>query len=177
MSGALRLATIVRRNMATAFARGPFYLGLDSSTQGLKATLVTPALEPVATAAVNYDRDLPQFNTTNGVLDRGNGVVTTPSLMVRHVYLYFHSGAMVPVLLQPSSLQDGDVDLARRSWRRAGVFRSLLPAASSCTLVLPCSHVVRMLSPNTFVVRISLCTARRCARHGHGQAQVGGRRL
>lgn len=104
MSGALRLATIVRRNMATAFAKGPFYLGLDSSTQGLKATLVTPSLEPVATAAVNYDRDLPQFNTTSGVLDRGNGVVTTPSLMVRYVCPYFHSGAMIPVLLQSSLL-------------------------------------------------------------------------
>lgn len=55
----------------------------DSSTQGLKATLVNNKLEVVGGAAINYERDLPRFKTTNGIYDRGNGVITTPSLMVR----------------------------------------------------------------------------------------------
>ncbi|MDD5349448.1 MAG: hypothetical protein PHQ12_04475 [Chthoniobacteraceae bacterium] len=45
------------------------YLGLDSSTQGLKALLVDPARGAiVASCAVNYGADLPEFGCPGGVL-------------------------------------------------------------------------------------------------------------
>ena len=49
---------------ASASASGPLFLGLDASTQGLKATLVDARLRPVplrAPAAVNYLADLPSL--------------------------------------------------------------------------------------------------------------------
>lgn len=58
------------------------YLGLDSSTQGLKATLVDEALAVVFEAAVAFDRDLPEFGTRGGVHRGGDGLtVTAPALM------------------------------------------------------------------------------------------------
>lgn len=35
----------------------------DSSTQGLKATVINGKMEIVHTAAVNYDKDLPKVHT------------------------------------------------------------------------------------------------------------------
>eukprot|EP00730_Choanoeca_flexa_P005907 TRINITY_DN12048_c0_g1_i1.p1 TRINITY_DN12048_c0_g1~~TRINITY_DN12048_c0_g1_i1.p1 ORF type:complete len:542 (+),score=99.08 TRINITY_DN12048_c0_g1_i1:41-1666(+) len=58
------------------------FLGLDSSTQGLKVTAINEALETVYTNAINFDRDLPEFKTSGGVHERGDAVVTTPAAML-----------------------------------------------------------------------------------------------
>ena len=58
------------------------FLGLDSSTQGLKATVISSSLDVVATASVNYDADLPEFETSGGVHRHADGLtVTSPTLM------------------------------------------------------------------------------------------------
>jgi len=44
----------------------PLFLGLDLSTQQLKAVLLDKDLEIVHEAAVHFDRDLPHHGTTNG---------------------------------------------------------------------------------------------------------------
>lgn len=55
------------------------FLGLDCSTQTLKATVITTQLKEVNSFAVNYDVDLPQFATKGGV-HHGTGLtVTTPT--------------------------------------------------------------------------------------------------
>jgi xylulokinase len=60
----------------------PLFLGLDSSTQGLKAIVVTRKLKVFGEWAVNYDRDLPHFRTQGGVHARADRVtVTAPPLM------------------------------------------------------------------------------------------------
>jgi len=58
----------------------PLYLGLDSSTQGLTATLIDCAEGRVlATRSVQFDADLPAFGTRNGVLrDADPTVVHAP---------------------------------------------------------------------------------------------------
>lgn len=59
-----------------------FYLGLDSSTQGLKCTIIDERLNLVYERAINFDRDLPQFGTKGGVKVASDGLtVTSPALM------------------------------------------------------------------------------------------------
>jgi len=59
------------------------YLGLDSSTQGLKATAIDADLKVHASFAVNFQKDLPHYALTNGVHAKAGNVVTQPTLMVR----------------------------------------------------------------------------------------------
>ena len=58
------------------------FLGLDSSTQGLKAVLLGADLGVVHEGAVDFDADLPEFETTGGVHRHPDGLtVTSPPLM------------------------------------------------------------------------------------------------
>lgn len=58
----------------------PHFLGLDASTQALKASLLSANLDVLAEAAVNFDADLPQLGTKGGVLKgpEGSGEVYAP---------------------------------------------------------------------------------------------------
>jgi xylulokinase len=58
------------------------FLGLDSSTQGLKCTIIDEALNTVYEKAINFDRDLPRFGTKGGAMVQPDGLtVTAPALM------------------------------------------------------------------------------------------------
>ena len=58
------------------------FLGLDSSTQGLKATLVSRRPRVVHELALNYDADLPAYGTQGGVHTADDGLtVTSPAVM------------------------------------------------------------------------------------------------
>jgi xylulokinase len=59
------------------------YLGLDSSTQSLTAVLIDPAARKILhQASINYDADLPEYGTTNGVLPADDPtLVHAPPLM------------------------------------------------------------------------------------------------
>jgi len=58
------------------------FLGLDSSTQSLKAILIDGSLRVVYEQSVQFDRDLPQFKTEGGVHRSADGLtVTAPPLM------------------------------------------------------------------------------------------------
>lgn len=58
------------------------FLGLDSSTQGLKAVAVDETLKIVYERGVKYDEDLPSYQTRGGVHHGGDGLtVTAPTLM------------------------------------------------------------------------------------------------
>jgi len=60
----------------------PLYLGLDSSTQSLKAVAIDDRLDIVAEFAVNFDADLPEFKTSGGVHRGADGLtVTSPPLL------------------------------------------------------------------------------------------------
>jgi hypothetical protein len=64
-------------------AGGRLFLGLDASTQGLKATAVDESLGVVHRFAINYQADLAGYGTTNGVVAKPGSVVVQPTLMVR----------------------------------------------------------------------------------------------
>ncbi|KAI8981105.1 hypothetical protein BDB01DRAFT_860536 [Pilobolus umbonatus] len=57
-----------------------YYLGLDLSTQQLKYTIIDEKNRIVNEHAINFDRDLPEFNTTHGAIIKGD-VATSPTLM------------------------------------------------------------------------------------------------
>ena len=58
------------------------FLGLDSSTQGLKATVIDESLSVVHEATINFDRDLPEYGTEDGAQRHDDGkTVTSPTLM------------------------------------------------------------------------------------------------
>ncbi|GMK57827.1 hypothetical protein CspeluHIS016_0406610 [Cutaneotrichosporon spelunceum] len=59
---------------------GPLFLGLDSSTQALKASLLGDDLRVLSEVEVRFDTDLPHFNTRSGVLHgpEGSGQVFSP---------------------------------------------------------------------------------------------------
>jgi len=65
----------------TVKAQGLF-LGLDCSTQALKATVIDPELRVVCEDGVSFDNDLPEFGTQGGVHRHADGLtVTSPPLM------------------------------------------------------------------------------------------------
>jgi xylulokinase len=77
-----RSTTVAKRSASALSARNASsFLGLDCSTQGLKATVINEDKEVVFNTAINFSKDLPQFGTENGVMDRGGGVVNSPTLM------------------------------------------------------------------------------------------------
>jgi xylulokinase len=57
------------------------FLGLDSSTQGLKATALNEQMEVVFNTQINFDADLPHFGTEGGFHQGENDRVTAPTLM------------------------------------------------------------------------------------------------
>jgi xylulokinase len=58
------------------------FLGLDSSTQGLKASIIDEDLKLVYERAINFDTDLPQFETRGGAHQHEDGLtVTAPAKM------------------------------------------------------------------------------------------------
>ena len=58
------------------------FLGLDSSTQGLKASMIDENLKLVYERAINFDKDLPRFGTSGGAHQHEDGLtVTAPTLM------------------------------------------------------------------------------------------------
>ena len=62
-------------------ASGPLYLGFDSSTQGLKVTAIDGDCKVFFSTAINFDNDLPEFGTVNGMHAKEGGEVTSPCLM------------------------------------------------------------------------------------------------
>jgi hypothetical protein len=60
----------------------PMFLGLDGSTQALKASLLTSTLDVRRELAVNFDADLPHYKTKGGVHHGPDGQVPSPVEMV-----------------------------------------------------------------------------------------------
>jgi len=58
------------------------FMGIDSSTQSLKAVFIDEKLKIISKFSVNFDKDLPEFGTQGGVHKSRDGLtVTSPPLM------------------------------------------------------------------------------------------------
>jgi len=68
--------------MTTKSGGGDLFLGLDASTQTLKAVLVDREFNVIADEAINFDHALPEFQTQGGVHRHPDGLtVTSPAIM------------------------------------------------------------------------------------------------
>ncbi|MCA1809174.1 MAG: xylulokinase [Kiritimatiellia bacterium] len=120
---------------ACAVPEAACFLGLDLSTQGLKAVVINGRLEPQQQAVVNFDADLPEFHTASGVRQHADGVtVTSPPMMwVAALDLLFdrlrQQSPLDGILaVSGSGQQHGSV------WLRAGASRVLREMRSDQTM-------------------------------------------
>lgn len=59
----------------------PLFLGLDLSTQQLKAIIISEDSTVVHETSVGFDKDLPHYETTKGAIRGPDGEVTSPVAM------------------------------------------------------------------------------------------------
>lgn len=66
-----------------ALPQDALFLGFDSSTQSLKATILDSNLNIVTSEIVNFDSELPHYNTKDGVYRdaKVNGRIVSPTIM------------------------------------------------------------------------------------------------
>ncbi|XP_049387230.1 xylulose kinase 2-like, partial [Solanum stenotomum] len=66
-----------------SFPQDSLFLGFDCSTQSLKATVLDAYLNIIISELVNYDSELPHYNTKGGVFRDQivNGRIVSPTLM------------------------------------------------------------------------------------------------
>ncbi|XP_051124599.1 xylulose kinase 2-like [Andrographis paniculata] len=96
--------------------QGSYFLGFDSSTQSLKATVLDANLNIVAREIVNFDSDLPHYKTKDGVYRDAsiNGRIVSPTLMwVEALDLILHK-------LQKSQLDFGRIASVSGSGQQHG---------------------------------------------------------
>lgn len=113
----------------------PLFMGLDAGTQSLKASLVDEACNPVFESMVQFDADLPEFKTRDGVHRHSDGLtVTSPPLMwvaALDLLLARMKKAKIPlariVAISGSGQQHGSVYLKPGTER---VLKTLQPARS-----------------------------------------------
>jgi xylulokinase len=81
-SGAIPFKTPRRASFSTTMSSSQLFLGLDSSTQALKASLLSSTLDVISELEVRFDTDLAHFGTKGGVLHgpAGSGEVFSPVL-------------------------------------------------------------------------------------------------
>ena len=64
------------------------FLGLDLSSQALKASLLDARLRGIDEVAVRFDEDLPQFGTHGGILPPGDARLDVPEAAAAPVQMY-----------------------------------------------------------------------------------------
>lgn len=64
------------------------FLGLDLSSQALKASLLDARLRGIDEVAVRFDEDLPQFGTRGGILPPGDARLDVPEAAAAPVQMY-----------------------------------------------------------------------------------------
>ncbi|KAI9510488.1 actin-like ATPase domain-containing protein [Russula earlei] len=128
----------------------PLSLGLDLSTQQLKSLLINERAVVVYDLAVGYDRDLPQYGTTNGAIyGPAAGHVTSPVAMWVQA---------LDLILQ--RMKDAGVDFSRiRAVSGAGqqhgsVYWSTT-AEDSLASLDPSKTLLSQLVPNAFSIHSS----------------------
>ncbi|MDO9543023.1 MAG: xylulokinase [Kiritimatiellia bacterium] len=149
---------------------GELFLGLDLSTQALKAIIIDSAGRVRFEMAVNFDRDLPEFKTQGGVHQHADGLtVTSPALMwvaALDLLLERLKSQKIPLdriaAISGSGQQHGSVYLRHGT---SAVFNSLDPKKSLKT------QLAKVFSVENSPVWMDSSTARECRKR---DAVLGG---
>jgi len=70
------------------------YLGIDLSTQGIKAVIINKDLEVIAKENVHFDSELPEYKTQGGVHISGSRVTVPPIMWVQALDILLHKLVM-----------------------------------------------------------------------------------
>ncbi|KAG2220628.1 hypothetical protein INT45_014058 [Circinella minor] len=98
-----------------------YYLGLDLSTQQLKCTVMNDTHDIVLEEAVNFDRDLPEFNTTHGAIQNGD-TVTSPTIMwVKAIDILFDRLKNSPVTGKIRGISGAGQQHGSVYWSKSGI--------------------------------------------------------
>ncbi|MDD4871970.1 MAG: xylulose kinase [Kiritimatiellae bacterium] len=116
--------------------RAKYFLGLDSSTQSLKATIIDSHLKVVNECSVNFDSDLPKYKTTGGVHRGKDGLtVTAPAIMwVEALDLLFQKLRKQKVPLGKVAAIAGSGQQHGSVWLKKGTLKILKSLTPSRTL-------------------------------------------
>eukprot|EP00850_Spirogloea_muscicola_P021602 SM000255S08781 [mRNA] locus=s255:69247:73399:- [translate_table: standard] len=153
---------------APALPDGAFFLGLDSSTQSLKATALDSKLQIVGSESVNFDSALPHYNTKDGVHRDGDRITAPPQMWIEALDCVFRrlkdtSFAFDKVkAISGSGQQHGSV-----YWKR-GAQATLRTLGDSNSLV---SHLHDCFSTGKSPVWMDNSTSSQCCAI---EAEVGG---
>ncbi|KAK6139053.1 hypothetical protein DH2020_027203 [Rehmannia glutinosa] len=96
--------------------QGSYFLGFDSSTQSLKATVLDANLNIVAQEIVNFDSELPNYKTKDGVYrdPSVNGRIVSPTIM------WVEAFDLILQRLQKSGLEFGKIAAVSGSGQQHG---------------------------------------------------------
>ncbi len=119
------------------------YLGIDASTQGVKSELIDTVSGVSTSCAVNFGRDLPQYNSPDGFLANPDPLVkeSNPAMWLDALDLLLtrlkSSGAPLHQVagISGSGQQHGTVYLNKQF---AGTLTALNPAGTLAAQLLPC---------------------------------------
>lgn len=77
-----------RQASDTSTMSSAYFVGLDLSTQALKASLLDASLRGVDEVSVRFDVDVPEFGTSGGVLRHGHALLDEPEAVAAPVDMY-----------------------------------------------------------------------------------------
>ncbi|KAL0953751.1 hypothetical protein HGRIS_004939 [Hohenbuehelia grisea] len=123
----------------------PLFLGLDLSTQQLKAILIAQDLSIVHESAVHFDNDLAHYGTTNGAIrGPGDGEVTSP------VALWVEALDLLAERMKKAGVDFGSiVAISGAGQQHGSVYWS--PEAEACLKALDSNRtLLEQLSPKAF---------------------------
>ncbi|KAJ6619732.1 actin-like ATPase domain-containing protein [Mycena sp. CBHHK59/15] len=86
----------------------PLFLGLDLSTQQLKAVLIAEDASVVHESAVHFDNDLPQYGTTNGAI-RGPGRERYLAPVTSPVAMFLDAMDLLMDRMKKAGIQFGEI--------------------------------------------------------------------
>lgn len=72
----------------TSTMTSAYFVGLDLSTQALKASLLDALLRGVDEVSVRFDVDVPEFGSSGGVLRLGHALLDEPEAVAAPVHMY-----------------------------------------------------------------------------------------
>ncbi|GAA6033055.1 hypothetical protein JCM8097_000121 [Rhodosporidiobolus ruineniae] len=122
------------------------FLGLDLSTQALKAIILDTSLRTVGEFGVRFDEDLPRYKTTSGVHLGEGGEVTSPVMMWVE--------ALDLLLERITQTEHGRGLLQRVKAQHASVYWSSM-AAPALSALDPTRPLSAQLSPSAFALPTS----------------------
>ncbi|KAI0063974.1 actin-like ATPase domain-containing protein [Artomyces pyxidatus] len=124
---------------------GPLFLGLDLSTQQLKAILISEDSVVVHDVAVGFDRDLPHYGTTNGAIrGPGEGEVTSP------VALWVEAMDLLMQRMKDAGVDFGKIAGVSGAGQQHGSVYWSAGAESALASLDPAKSLLVQLSPAAF---------------------------